>query len=85
MLALFAANLSLILSILWCLCNALVYALPCCYAVKIWRLRKREVGILQHHAMMTILYSHMSVSSSEGVQPFQEVNAVHTQSQNWTT
>ena len=44
MLSLFAANLSLILSVLWCLCNAMVYALPCCYAATIWSLRKGEVS-----------------------------------------
>lgn len=43
MLSLFATNLSLFLSVLWCLCNGLVYALPCCYAATIWSLRKGEV------------------------------------------
>ena len=43
-LALLAANLSLIISTLWCLCNCLVYALPCAYAVMVWSSHKREVS-----------------------------------------
>ncbi len=43
-LALFAANLSLILSILWCFCNGLVFSLPCRCAALVWGMRKKEVG-----------------------------------------
>ena len=43
-LAHFAANLSLILSILWCFCNGLVFSLPCRYAALVWGLGKKEVG-----------------------------------------
>lgn len=42
-LSIFAANLSLILSILWCLSNAAVFILPCIYAAAVLRSRGKQV------------------------------------------
>ena len=44
--SLFTANLSLIIAILWCFCNGLIYSLPCYYAALFCQ--KRKVGVRNH-------------------------------------
>lgn len=46
LMSLFTANLSLIIAILWCFCNSLIYSLPCHYAGLFCL--KRKVNICKH-------------------------------------